>query len=118
LTSFVPFWLTTEFPKPGQEKIGRNTAICMGKRPDGTWTNNAERYCRDSLWFFWGEPVNVVCDRRMTGTGYLGENTLLMAELGTGAFLFFILFNFLRPYESTWEYLWDQRAKNSTNSVE
>jgi hypothetical protein len=82
----------------------------MGRLPDGTWTNYAELYCRDSLWFYWGEPVNVAFDGRMTGTGYLGENTLLMTELWAGAFLFIGFVMIFWSQQVTWKYAWDYRT--------
>jgi hypothetical protein len=93
LASFVPLWPMTEFPKPGQQHIGRKTEeLWLMGNPTDAYLDNEGHYCQDSLWFFWGEAINVAFDSRMTDSEYLRENTYLLVGLGGGAFLFFTIF--------------------------
>src|SRR5262245_50633492 len=82
LASFVPLWLTAEFPKPGQSNAARNQCNMAVYTLHATWKKLMLEACQDPWMFVCCEFVNVAFDGRMTGTGYLGENTLLMVELG------------------------------------
>jgi hypothetical protein len=84
----------TEFPKPGQTHIGRKAdELWLMGNPTEAYLENEGHYCQDPLWFFWGEAINVAFESRMNDTGYLRENTHLLAGLGGGAFLLFAIFN-------------------------
>jgi hypothetical protein len=94
LASVIPFWPMTEFPKPGQKHVERQfEELRLMGNPTDAYLDNADHYCQDSLSSFWDEVINTAFDSRMTGTGYLRENTFLLVWFGGGAFLVFVVFN-------------------------